>query len=59
MRDSSARVPLQHLPAAMLMRPGPTRVETYCSNDLVEGAALAAVEGEHRRILRHAGEAPG
>ena len=53
MRDSSEACRCS-ICRPMLMRPGPTRVETYCSNDLVEGAALAAVEGQHRRILRHA-----
>jgi hypothetical protein len=39
------------------MRPGPTRVETYCLLErLVEGAALPPVEIQHRHVLRHAAE---
>ena len=38
------------------MRPGPTRVETYCLKVLARGAALAAVENAHGHVLLHAAE---
>ena len=51
-------VPLQHLPADV-DAPGADAGGDILLERFVEGAALAAVEGEHRRILRHAAEAPG
>src|SRR5215216_2496666 len=46
-------VPLQHLPADV-DAPGADAGGDVLLERFVEGAALAAVEGEHRRILRHA-----
>ncbi len=48
-------VTLQHLPADV-DAPGADAGGDILLEGLVEGAALAAVEGQHRRILRHAGE---
>src|SRR3954453_23961181 len=45
-------VPLQHLPADV-DAPGADAGRDILLERFVEGAALAAVEGQHRRILRH------
>src|SRR5215203_1460671 len=46
-------MPLQHLPADV-DAPGTDAGRDILLERFVEGAALTAVEGEHRRILRHA-----
>src|SRR5205823_6257759 len=48
-------MPLQHLPAD-IDPPGTDTGGDILLERFVEGAALAAVEGQHRRILRDAGE---
>ena len=48
-------VPLQHLPADV-DPPGADAGGDILLERLVEGAALAPIEGEHRRILRDAGK---